>query len=187
MTSNYGFRIAISGLFIALYVALFWVTRAMVGIQHFHGLVSLLFLPAFVRLIAFLVLDFWAAPLLFLAGYLCILFGWYDVAPGHGVEIAATVAMAIGAPLGTWFAMRLRQVRADLDALSPLDLLWLSIGCSLGNAVLQSVALSLLLPMPPDSRVMIGFLLGDTLGTWVGIMLAKMALNLASSFALWRR
>ncbi|MFM7028738.1 MAG: hypothetical protein ACKOXK_08710 [Chakrabartia sp.] len=180
-------RVALSAFFVALYVALFWVTNALVGALVLQGLVSLLFLPAFVRLISFLVLGFWAMPLLFFAGYLCILLGFYDIAPGNNVEIAATIAMAIGAPVGTWIVMKLRRVRPDLNALSPLDLLWLSLGCSLGNAVVQKMALLTMLPAPPGRGIMIGLFIGDTLGTWLAIMLVKAGLTFASRFAVGRR
>ncbi len=180
MSDAVGYRVVISLFFGALYVGLFGLTHALIGVQSFDGLVSLLFLPAFVRLMAFLVIDFWTIPLLFLSGYVCILFGWYDVAPGNSVEISATVAMAFGSTLGTWVAMRLRRVRADLFALSPLDLLWLSIGCSLGNALLQSLALYLALTTPPHFGVMAAIFWGDTLGTWLTILLVRAGLLLAN-------
>lgn len=176
MTNALAHKIAMTAFFGVLYVGLFWLTHMLVGIQAFEGLVSLLFLPAFVRLVAFLVIGFWSIPLLFFAGYLCILFGWYDVAPGHGVEVSATLAMAFGAPLGTWVAMQLRRVQPDLIALSPFDLLWLSIGCSLGNALLQSLALYLALATPPQLGVMAAIFWGDTLGTWLTILLVRAGL-----------
>ena len=170
----------ISALFGALYVGLFGLTHALIGVQAFEGLVSLLFLPAFVRLMAFLVIDFWSIPLLFVAGYVCILFGWYDIAPGRHVETFSTLAMAIGSTLGVWVAMQVRRVRADLFALSPMDLLWLSIGCSLGNALLQSLALYLALATPPHFGVMAAIFWGDTLGTWLTILLVRAGLLLTN-------
>lgn len=180
MTHALAHKIAMTAFFGALYIGLFWLTHKLVGIQGFDGLVSLLFLPAFVRLIAFLVIGFWSIPLLFFAGYLCILIGWYDIAPGNGVEMSATLAMAFGAPLGTWVAMQVRRVQPDLIALSPIDLLWLSIGCSLGNALLQSLALYLALATPPHLDVMAAIFWGDTMGTWVTILLVRAGLLVAN-------
>ena len=184
MNDTIGFKLGISAFFVALYLALFWLTNILVGVQAVAGLVTLVFLPAFVRLMAFLVVGFWTVPILFTAGIGCVLLGWYDMGPGIGPEIAATAATSVGAPLGIWIAMYLRRVQPDLARLSAFDLLWLSVGSSLGSALFLSLSLHLTVHTPPHHSLTGVIFVGDALGTWIAILLTKAALTLVGRLPL---
>ncbi|MEN9717759.1 MAG: hypothetical protein RIQ99_637 [Pseudomonadota bacterium] len=159
----------------------------------YHHLISfnpwLFYPPAFVRLAAFLLIDFWAIPALFLAGLCCIDFGMSTA----GIAIVSAFC-AVGGPLGTDIAAKFVTLNSDLSNLTSLRLLALSLGCAVGNAAFLKMGLlaaryqpsSLYASMAdPTGPNYIAIVIGDTIGTWVMIYLIKTVLTLYDK-SLWR-
>ena len=170
-------NLSFSIFFAILYIALFKLT-VLIGVQgYFGGSASPIFLPAFVRLLAFLVLDYWAIPSLFVAGLFCV-----DL--GLGMEGRAVVSafLAIGGPLGTSIASHAIGVRPNLANLTPVKLLSLSLACALGNAIFYNIGLAIAgIEMHFAARFFVIFA-GDVLGTWVMIYAIKLAMARISRF-----
>ena len=173
--------IATAGMFGVLYVILFHISDLLVDIVHFGGFASLLFLPAFIRLLGYLMVGPWIIPPLFLAVCWLAFTGAYDIAPGNKVEVLISVFIAIGGPLGVAVASRLAKLQTNLANLTPLRLLALSFACSAGNALFYYTSLRLTsLGAEPASSIFAVFA-GDMLGTWMIIYLIKLAVDFLPS------
>ena len=172
---------ATAGMFAVLYVILFHISHLLVDVGHFGGFASLLFLPAFIRLLGYLMVGKWIVPALFLAVCWLTFTGAYDIAPGYRVEVLASLFIAIGGPLGTAVASRLARLQSNLANLTPLRLLALSFACSAGNALFYYASLRLTsLGAEPASSIFAIFA-GDMLGTWMIIYLIKLAVDFLPS------
>lgn len=172
---------ATAGMFAVLYVILFHVSDLILGNVHFGGFASLLFLPAFIRLLGYLMVGPWIIPGLFLASCWLVFTGAYDIAPGNDVEHLVSAATAIGGPLGVAVAARVARLETNLANLTPLRLLALSFACSAGNALFYYASLRLTsLGAGPASSIFAIFA-GDMLGTWMIIYLIKLAVDFLPS------
>jgi hypothetical protein len=173
--------IATAGMFGVLYVILFHISDLILDNVHFGGFASLLFLPAFIRLLGYLMVGPWIIPALFLASYLLVVTGAYDIAPGNDVEHLVSASTAIGGPLGVAVASRLARLQTNLANLTPLRLLALSFACSAGNALFYYASLRLTsLGAEPASSIFAIFA-GDMLGTWMIIYVIKLAVDFLPS------
>jgi len=163
--------------FALLYTGLYFLSGLFVDNQGVFGLASLVFLPAFIRLLGFMILRFWIIPALLIATGILIASGAYDIAPGHTAELIIGAFTAVGGPLGAYLTSRLIGLQITLANLTPKRLLWMSVGCSLGNAVFYRISLELvgihLYSTPIGSTVFVG----DVVGTWVIIYIIKTALT----------
>lgn len=170
MAGNTAFKAGIAAILVALYVGLFHVSGMLAGNEAFGGVASIFFLPAFVRLLGFLVIGYWAIPALFLAALPCV-----DL--GLNIADRAIVAafLATGAPLGIALAAQLCKLRPSLSNLTPLRLLWLSIGSSLGNAIFYHLGLNI---VGHGAAAHLATFIGDAAGTWAVIYAIKAALTL---------
>lgn len=141
----------------------------------YHSLIDfnpwLFYPPAFIRLAAFLVIGFWSIPALFLAGLCCIDFGL-----SFGGIIIVSAFCAVGGPLGVDLAAKLIALRPNLENLTPHRLLMLSFGCAVGNAIFLKMGLSLADYETSKMPDYLSIVIGDTLGTWVMLYLAKIAI-----------
>lgn len=172
---------ATAGMFAVLYVILFHVSDLILGNVHFGGFASLLFLPAFIRLLGYLMVGPWIVPGLFLASCWLVFTGAYDIAPRNDVEHLISAATAIGGPLGVAVAARVAKLETNLANLTPLRLLALSFACSAGNALFYYASLRLTgLGAEPASSIFAIFA-GDMLGTWMIIYLIKLAVDFLPS------
>ncbi|MCZ8017187.1 MAG: hypothetical protein O9331_16160 [Acidovorax sp.] len=163
--------------FALLYIAMYFLSDLFIDNQSVFGLASLVFLPAFVRLLGFMILRLWIMPALFIATGLLVASGAYDVAPGYETELIIGAFTAVGGPLGAYLTSRLIGLEITLNNLTPMRLLWMSVGCSLGNAVFYRLSLELsgihLYSTPIGTTIFIG----DVVGTWVIIYILKGALT----------
>lgn len=82
-----------SVIFTFLYVALYYLSDWMVGNQALGGIASLIFLPAFIRLLGFLVIDYWIIPALFVAGLFCV-----DLGLGLSGKVVVSAFLSVGGP-----------------------------------------------------------------------------------------
>jgi len=167
-------------LFSLLYVLLFYASAALVGNQRIGGIASLVFLPAFIRLLGFLVIGYWIVPSLFLAGVYLSVTGAYDIAPGLDAELMITAATALGGPLGVALVSRLTRLEPSLSNLTPLRLLALSFGCSLGNALFHHAAMIWLGLSSGVTAGTISIFIGDMIGSWVIIYGVKAGMDFYS-------
>ncbi|MEY4670910.1 MAG: hypothetical protein RLZZ415_789 [Pseudomonadota bacterium] len=169
--------------FATAYVALYHLSGFLIENQFFANAVSFLFLPAFIRLLGYLVIGLWITPALLLAGIVLILKGTYDLGAGIATELAVTLATAISGPALTHLAARLMQLKPNLETLSPSQLLALSVACSLGNALALGSTLWLMVPHSVERFLFTPIFLGDMLGTWLVIYTIKLLLELL----IWMR
>lgn len=159
----------------ALYVALYRLSDVLAGNEAIGGIASLIFLPAFVRLLGFLVIGWWITPALFVAGLFCV-----DL--GLGLESRAVVAaaIAVGAPIGISLVSRFVALDTRLFGLTATKLLVLSFASALGNALFYKTSVMLVRGDPLDPAVMLFILAGDTLGAWAVIVTIKWLLTLVA-------
>ncbi len=159
-----------------LYVAVYRLSDQLAGNERFGLAASILFLPAFVRLLGYLVAGFQAVPALFVAALFCV-----DLGLTMPDRVTVAAFLAVGGPLGAHFAGQLCGLERGLGNLSPLRLLAASLGCAAGNALFYETAL-VLVGIPDGGLVRIlAILAGDTLGTWVIIYLIKIALTVSGT------
>jgi hypothetical protein len=178
MTSSIARDIMTSGALAVLFVVLYQISGLISGNQAIGGIVSLFFLPAFVRLLGFLLVGYWIIPTLFLTSMYLTVTGTYDLGPGYGAEVIMGAFTAVGGPLGAFLASRIGKLDPTLENLTPLRLLLLSLGCSAGNGIFHEMALRLAgFPATPEFDAAY-VLVGDLVGTWAIIYLIKTALTL---------
>lgn len=159
--------------FALLYVSLYEVSGWISGNQAVAGIASIFFLPAFVRLLGFLIIGYWIVPTLFVAGLCLTAAGAYNLAPGHSAELIVTAFTAAGGPLGVAVAASLGKLEVNLSNLTPLRLLALSAACAAGNAIAYQIALQLAGLQYPTFADIIAVFLGDFVGSWAIIYLIK--------------
>lgn len=156
-----------------LYVALYHGVQPLISREAVGGVASLVFLPAAVRLLGFLLVDFWIIPALFLAALACV-----DLHLGWPDRIVVSAFLALGGPLGTAAVTALSGLKPSLSNLTPRHLLVLSIGCSLGSALAYNLSLTLVGMENLGLRVQTATFIGDTIGTWLAIYAIKFSIDL---------
>lgn len=171
-------KTALCGTFAVLYVGLYYVSGLISAPQGFEGVASALFLPAFVRLLGFLLIGYWIIPALYIGGVFLSLTGAYDLGPGIEREVVVTAFTAVGGPFGVFIASRLAGLKASLANLTPLRLLGLAIGCAAGNALFHRLGMEVINLAPSEYKQDVVIFFGDFVGTWVIIYLIKTILTL---------
>lgn len=171
-------KVLLCGAFAILYVALYYVSGLVSAPQGFDGVASFLFLPAFVRLLGFLLIGYWIIPALALGGAFLSLTGAYDLGPGVAMELVVTSCTAVGGPFGVFVASRLGKLQPSLENLTPLRLMNLSIGCAGGNAIFHRFGMMAVnMPHYGFAQDFVIFF-GDFIGTWTIIYLIKTCLTI---------
>lgn len=163
-----------------VYIGLYHLSDVFASVQGVAGVASVVYLPAFVRLLGFLIVGYWIIPTLFCASAYLSLTGAYDLGPGVAPELIVAIFTSVGGPFGVYVTSRLGKLKPSLSNLTPLRLLWLSIGCAVGNAIFYHLALRVngedtVVPMRD-----LAIFIGDLVGTWVIIYLIKTALTVYS-------
>lgn len=164
---------------IGLYVPLFFLSGVIADNQGGAGLVSLLFLPAFIRLLSFLLIGFWSVPALFIANMIVIGLGGYDLGPGTAAETLLALMSAIGPALGAAVTCAACRLEPNLANLNGKRLLLLSLGASAGNAIALGLGHYALGTPGLHLGVPLIIMFGDALGTWAVIYLLKGLLTFA--------
>lgn len=105
---------------------------------------------------------------------------------GLGMEarIVVSMAIALGAPVGIYLAARAMRLSPRLAGLSAMQLLWLSLGCAAGNALLYNAAVAMVGPYHRAENFALEIFPGDALGTWAMILLVKWLLTLSGRFRI---
>ena len=157
-------------LFFVLYVALFQISDNFFANVGQYEFINLLFLPAFVRLLGFLVIGFWIIPSLFFAALFCV-----DLELSFTPIIIVSIFLAVGGPLGTATVAYWLKLKPSLHNLSPLKLLQLSLGCALGNALFYQFGLYIVGYAVATPWTALTIVAGDVIGMWTAIYLLKFA------------
>lgn len=163
-----------AALLVGLYVALYEINVLLIGDTAFGGIASLLFLPAFIRLLAVLLLGWRSAPILFVAAWICV-----DLELSTASQLIVASALAVGAPIGIQIAKQLSGLNVTLNNLTGKRLLFLSFAAAIGNSAAYHLGLA---AVGISSRIDILVpvtILGDTIGTWIVIYGLKATLMCA--------
>jgi len=169
---QYLFKVNFAAFIVILYVSLYYLTGRLVTDDTPVAIASLLFLPAFARLLSVLVIGYWSIPALFIAGLFCV-----DLGLGLTDRIIVSAFLATGAPLAIAFASRLLLLQPTLTNLTPVRLLWLSLASSFGNMIFYNLGVALVGRGAFEPNVLATTFIGDALGTWAIIYVIKLALT----------
>lgn len=162
----------------AVYIGLYRLNVLIMGDTAFGGLASLVFLPAFVRLLAVLLIGWWSIPTLFVAAWFCV-----DLDLDPGSQFIVATALALGAPLAIQYTRRDTGLHSTLSNLTGQRLLLLSFASAFGNGVAYHLGLLLVGGTPGLTSSFPATILGDTVGTWAVIYALKIILTLARKFS----
>lgn len=165
----------------SLYVVLYYLSDWMAGNQVVDGVASVFFLPAFVRLLGFLIVDFWVIPALFVAGLFCV-----DLGLDMSGKVIVSAFIAVGGPMGVFIVSQLCSLKPSLSNLTPLRLLGLSAGCSLGNSIFYHLGMNAVgvgEHTPIDHFYVFA---GDMVGTWTVIYSIKLMMDFTDRMRLNR-
>lgn len=164
------------------YVLLYQLNSILMGTEAFGGIASLIFLPAFVRLLGFLFLGLWAIVPLFFAALICV-----DLGLGFYEQIFVSLALSCGSIFALLGASRLIKVSPKLDNLNGSSLLILSLASALANAIAYHIALFSISNRALSELTLTATVIGDTLGTWIIIYGLKSILTLGGIIISKRR
>lgn len=156
--------------FFFLYIVLFQISDISFANVGKYDFINLLFLPAFIRLLGFLVIGFWIIPTLFFAALFCV-----DLGLGITAKVIVSIFLAIGGPLGTASVAHWLKLKPSLHNLSPLKLLQLSLGCAVGNALFYQLGLHIVGYAVATPSAAFSIVAGDVIGMWTAIYLLKLA------------
>lgn len=162
-------------LFVGLYVALYEINVLLMGDTAFGGIASLLFLPAFIRLLAVLLLGWRSVPILFVAAWICV-----DLELNTVSQLVVASALAIGAPAGIHIAKQLSGLDVTLNNLTGRRLLLLSFAAAIGNSAAYHLGLAVVGIGSRFDILVPVTILGDTIGTWAVIYGLKAVLSVGS-------
>lgn len=165
---------ALTGLvLIVLYIALYRLNLLIMGNEEFGGLASILFLPAFIRLLATLLIGWWSIPALFIAAWFCV-----DLGLSPASHFIVVAALAIGAPLTIQCARQAARLNTSLANLTGKRLLILSFASALGSAAAYHLGLLLTGTSHQLDETFLATIIGDSSGTWLVIYALKGAMTL---------
>lgn len=159
------------GIFVG-YVLLYRLNDFLIGNTVFGGVASILFLPAFVRLLGFLFIGLWTIIPLFFAALICV-----DLGFDFGEQITVAMALACGSQIALVFANRVSGLNPTLDNLTVGRLLLLSFASAVGSSAAYNGALILVGHSGGSVSTMFIALAGDAFGTWTVIYFLKMLLT----------
>ncbi len=157
-----------------LYILLYQANVLIVGSAAFGGITALVFLPAFTRLLGFLLLRFWTVPPLFIAAWFCV-----DLGLDPGSQFVVALALAVGAPIAIDQMCRAIRLEPSLGNLSGQKLLALSAASALGSGLTYHLALLSVGVELALNRTLIATIVGDAVGTWAIIYILKFSLMAA--------
>jgi len=155
------------------YIALFYLSVVIFGDDYELGFASLIFFPAFIRLLGYLMIGFWIIPTLFFSDLFMAFAGKLNFSSDLQGDLVIVAMISVGGPLGVAIAAYLTKLKPSLSNLTPLRLLALSFGCSLGNALFHHIGMRLIGQAQTVTSGTIGIFIGDMIGSWTMIYLLK--------------
>lgn len=174
MNEKFSYRaIAITGTILTIfYLLLYQLNAGIVGTFETHGIAALVFLPAFARLLGFLLIGFWAAPFLFLGAALSLDFG-LDLR----AQITVAALLEVGAPAALVLIQMAGLHRPPLKHLTGRQLLVLSLVAALGSAITYHIGLSLAGLEVYSARSFATTVFGNAAGAWAVMYAAKIVMT----------
>lgn len=160
------------------YILLYHLGDILADNEVVGGTASLVFLPAFVRLMGYLVIGWWIAPALFVAGLFCVDLG---LEPRDTAIVAAF--LAIGAPAAMSLAARSMNLAPNLAGLEARQLLGLSLASASGNALAYNLAVAIVRNDNFSPLTAAATFMGDVVGAWLIMLTIKWGLTTLSQ---WR-
>lgn len=154
------------------YVILYRLNDALIGSTHFGGVASLIFLPAFVRLLGFLLIGPWTIFPLFFAALICV-----DLGLGIGQQVIVAMALSCGAPIALAFACKMTELNPTLSNLTVGRMFVLSLASAVGSSAAYNISLIIVGNENASPSTTLAALAGDTLGTWAVIYTLKLILT----------
>jgi len=161
------------------YVLLYRLNDILVGNTAFGGVASILFLPAFMRLLGFLIIGPLTFLPLFFAALICV-----DLGLGAVEQIIVALALASGSQIALVFANRTSGLQPSLVNLTAGRLLLLSFASAVGSSAAYNGALILVGYANASVYTTAIALVGDALGTWAAIYALKTLLTIVGRLIL---
>lgn len=174
MNEKFSYRsIAITGTILTIfYLLLYQLNAGIFGTFETHGIAALVFLPAFARLLGFLLIGLWAAPFLFLGAALSLNFG-LDLRD----QITVAALLEAGAPAALILIQKAGLHRPPLKHLTGRQLLVLSLVAALGSAITYHIGLSLAGLEVYSARSFATTVFGNAAGAWAVMYAAKIVMT----------
>ncbi len=150
------------------YLALWFVVALGEELWAAGDYVAIPFLPAFVRVIGFILIGLWIVPFLFLAFGVLIFTGalaYPELAVGDQLFLGLLIAS--GGPFALALATATAKMPRDLLDLSAPDLFMLCLVCASGSAVSYGAGLALVDLRAPDLSLTTSIFVGDMIGQLV--------------------
>ena len=143
------------------------------GKDNFGGVASLIFLPAFTRLLGFLLIRHWTIPALFAAAWFCV-----DLGLDPKSQFIVALSLAVGSPIAIGEVSRAIGLSPSLANLNGKKLLLLSAASALGSGAAYHIGLSVVGAETSVDGSFMATVVGDALGTWAIIYSLKAVLTL---------
>ena len=158
------------------YISLYELNALVMGTEAFNGVAAWLFLPAFVRLLGFLLVGFWSVPALFVAALVCV-----DLSLSPTSQLIVSFFLAIGAPVALGVTSKIIGVEAYLRNLNGSRILILSVAAALGSGTAYHIGLAAVGVQTYSAASFFTAAFGDALGTWAVIYILKLLLTLGGN------
>lgn len=154
------------------YILLYQFNASIIGTSGNAEIAALVFLPAFVRFLGFLLIGLWAIPFLWLAAALSLNFE---------IDLKALLFLAacleLGAPLSLALFRKAVPVHIAFEYITGRNLLALSLVAAFGSAVSYHIGLSLVGVGAFSVQTFAIAVVGNAAGTWVIFYAIKIALT----------
>lgn len=156
------------------YLLLYQLNVTILGSFEATGIAALVFLPAFLRLLGFLLIGLWTAPFLFLGAALSLDFG-LDLK----AQITVAALLEVGAPAALMLVQRAGLTQPPLKYLTGRQLLVLSLVAALGSAITYHIGLSLAGLEMHSMQSFATAVFGNAAGAWAMMYAAKIVMTIA--------
>lgn len=154
------------------YILLYQLNASIIGTSGNSKITALVFLPAFVRFLGFLLIGLWATPFLWVAAALSLNFE---------IDLKALLLLAacleLGAPLSLALFRKIVPVQIAFEYITGRNLLALSLVAAFGSSVAYHIGLSLVELDPYSARSFATAVAGNAVGTWIIFYVIKIALT----------
>ncbi|OYU01554.1 MAG: hypothetical protein CFE36_09720 [Sphingomonadaceae bacterium PASS1] len=165
--------VAVTGTFLTIvYLLLYQLNASIIGTFETNGIAVLVFLPAFARLLGYLLIGLWAAPFLFLGAVLSL-----DLGLDLRDQITVAALVEVGAPAALMLIQKARLDRPPLRYLTGRQLLVLSSVAALGSAITYHIGLALAGLEVYSVQSFATTVFGNAAGAWAVMYAAKIVMT----------
>lgn len=175
--TNFLTKTLLAGVVALLWVLLFGLNQWAFSVTEVSSLISWIFLPAALRMLAVMVCDWVGAVGLFVGAMLT---NQTDLTGGLGDGLVLAFLSATGPMLAFWFCTRLLSLSRDLSGLTATQLLVFASTGALLNAVPHNIYFYLSGRMTSPVEGLVPMFVGDLVGTLIMLYVASLALRFLS-------